>query len=200
MEKGTISRAIQIFRQHDSIMHTRQAIDAGISPRTLYEMRDRGLLTMLDRGLFRLADAPPLEQPDLVTVALGVPKGVVCLISALAFHNLTSQIPHQVYVALPVSAEKPRFSYPPIRLFWLSGEVYSSGIEIHELDHVKILIYRREKSVADCFKFRNKIGMDVAREALRESLRQGCKVDQLLEYARIDRVEKIMRPFLEALL
>jgi len=200
MEKETISRAIQIFRNHAGMMRTRQAIDAGISQRTLYEMRDRGLLTMLDRGLFRLADAPPLEQPDLVQVALGVPKGVVCLISALAFHNLTSQIPHQVYVALPVAAERPRLSYPPIRLFWLSGEVYSSGTEIHQLDRVKISIYGREKSVADCFKFRNKIGMDVAREALRESLRQGCMVDKLLEYARIDRVEKIMRPFLEALL
>ena len=149
---------------------------------------------------FVLQALPHLNSRYLVQIALGVPKGVICLISALAFHNLTSQIPHQVYVALPVSAEKPRLSYPPIRLFWLSGEVYSSGNEIHELDHVKISIYGREKSVADCFKFRNKIGMDVAREALRESLRQGCKVDKLLEYARIDRVEKIMRPFLEALL
>ena len=200
MEKGTISRAIQTFRQYDSMMHTRQAMDAGISPRTLYEMRDRGLLTILDRGLFRLADAPPFEQPDLVQVALGIPKGIVCLISALAFHNLTSQIPHQVYVALPVAAERPRLSYPPIRLFWLSGQAYSSGIETQELDRVHVRIYAREKSVADCFKFRNKIGMDVAREALRESLRQGCMVDKLREYARIDRVEKIMRPFLEALL
>ena len=174
-------------------------MDAGISPRTLYEMRDRGMLMALDRGLFRLADAPPLEQPDLVQVALGIPGGVICLISALAFHNMTTQIPHQVYVALPHEAEKPRLSYSPIRLFWLSGEVYSSGIEIHEFDRVPVRIYSREKTVADCFKFRNKIGLDVAREALREALRQGCRVEELLEYARIDRVENVMKPFLEAL-
>lgn len=200
MGSEALSRAIEIFRKHGGMLRTHQAIQAGISPRTLYAMRDQGKLVMLDRGRFRLTDAIPFEHPDFVQVALAIPKGVICLISALAFHNLTTQIPHQVYLALPVDAEKPRLSYPPIRLIWLSGEVYTSGIEIHELDNIPVHIYGKEKTVADCFKFRNKIGMDVAREALREGLRQGCKVDRLLEYARIDRVEKIMRPFLEALL
>jgi predicted transcriptional regulator of viral defense system len=200
LKQATLSHAMEIFRQRGGILHTKQAMQAGISPRTLYALRDGGWLIMLSRGLFRLADAPPLEQPDLVQVALAIPKGVICLISALSFHNLTTQIPHQVYLALPVDAEKPRLAYPPIRLFWLSGKVYSSGIEFHELDHVKVRVYGREKTIADCFKFRNKIGTDIAREALREGLRQGCKVDKLLEFARTGRVENVMRPFMEAML
>lgn len=199
MEKQTIVRAIGIFHRHGAVMRTQQAIQAGISPRTLYEMRDRGLLSTLSRGLFRLADAPPLAMPDLARVALAIPKGVICLISALAFHNLTAQIPHQIYLALPVHAEKPRLSYPPLLLIWLSGEVLSAGIEVHKIDGIPIRIYGREKTVVDCFKFRNKIGLDVAREALREAVRQGCRIEALLKYARIDRVEKVMKPYLESI-
>ncbi len=200
MEKNTISTAIDVFHRHGDMMRTQQALEEGISPRTLYEMRDRGLLTVLNRGLFRLADAPPLVQPDLAQVALGVPKGVICLISALAFHNLTGQIPHRVYLALPTHSEKPRLQYPPLALFWLSGEVFSSGIEVHQIDQIPVRIYSREKTVADCFKFRNKIGLDVAREALREAVRQGCRVEVLLRYARIDRVDKIVQTYLESML
>lgn len=200
MEKNSISNAIEVFRRHGHMMRTHQAMQAGISPRTLYEMRDRGLLTMLNRGLFRLADAPRLAQPDLAQVSMTVPKGVVCLISALAFHNLTSQIPHRVYLALPTHSEKPRLQYPPLALFWLSGDAFSTGIEVHQIDQIPVRIYGREKTVADCFKFRNKIGLDVAREALREAVHQGCRVEVLLQYARIDRVDKIMQTYLESML
>ncbi len=200
MEKNSISHAIEVFRRHGHMMRTQQALKEGIAPRTLYEMRDRGLLTMLNRGLFRLADAPRLAQPDLALLAIAVPKGVVCLISALAFHNLTSQIPHRVYLALPTHSEKPRLQYPPLALFWLSGEVFSSGIEVHQIDQIPVRIYSREKTVADCFKFRNKIGLDVAREALRETVREGCRVEVLLHYARIDRVAKILQTYLESML
>ncbi len=200
MEKQTISHAIEVFRRHGHMMRTQQALKEGISPRTLYEMRDRGLLTRLNRGLFRLADAPRLAQPDLALVSMAVPKGVVCLISALAFHNLTSQIPHRVYLALPTYSEKPRPHYPPLALFWLSGDVFSAGIEVHQIDQIPVRIYSREKTVADCFKFRNKIGLDVAREALREAVRGGCRVEVLLQYARIDRVDKIMQTYLESIL
>ncbi len=200
MKKSSISHAIEVFRRHGYMMRTQQALREGIAPRTLYEMRDRGLLTMLNRGLFRLADAPRLAQPDLAHVAMIVPKGVVCLISALAFHNLTNQIPHRVYLALPTHSEKPRLQYPPLALFWLSGEVFSAGIEVHQIDQIPVRIYGREKTVADCFKFRNKIGLDVAREALQEALRRGCRVEVLLQYARIDRVDKIMQTYLESML
>jgi predicted transcriptional regulator of viral defense system len=195
-----IERAITLFKQHNGTLRTSQALRLRISPRTLYAMRDGGQILEITRGVYRLFDAPPLSHTDLVQVALRIPKGVICLISALEFHNLTTQIPHQIHVALPLAAEKPRLNYPPVRLFWLSPPAYSAGMEEHVLDGIGVRIFSREKTIADCFKFRSKIGLDVALEALKEGLHQGCKVDTLLEYARIDRVERVMRPYLEALL
>jgi predicted transcriptional regulator of viral defense system len=200
MKPTPLEKAIELFRQHNNILQTSQAIRLGIAPRTLYAMRDAGQIVELTRGVYRLADAPMLSNLDLVQVALRVSKGVICLISALSFHNLTTQIPHQVYVALPLDAEKPSLISPPMRLFWLSRPAYSAGIEDHILDGISVRVYSREKTIADCFKYRNKIGLDVALEALKEGLGQGCKPETLLEFARIDRVEKTMRPYLEALL
>jgi predicted transcriptional regulator of viral defense system len=196
----TLERAITLFTQHSGTLRSSQAIRLGIAPRTLYALRDAGRIIEITRGVYRLVDAVPFGHSDLVQVALRIPKGIVCLISALAFHNLTTQIPRQVYVALPLAAEKPRLTYPPVRLFWLSSSSYSAGIEEQVLDGIRVRIYSWEKTVADCFKFRNKIGLDVAIEALKESLAQGSKAETLLEFSRIDRVEKVMRPYLEALL
>jgi predicted transcriptional regulator of viral defense system len=198
---NAMDRAINVFRDHNGILRTQQAIRYGIAPRTLYEMRDTGVIVRESRGLYRLADTELNSNTDLIQVGLRIPRAVICLISALSFHNLTTQIPHQIYIALPVYAEEPRLEYPPVRIFWLSYKVYSTGIENHELDGIPIKIYGREKTIADCFKFRNKIGLDVALEALRE-YRKGNEfnVETLLMYARIDRVEKIIRPYLEAIL
>jgi predicted transcriptional regulator of viral defense system len=200
MRTDTIQKALTVFRQHPGALHASQAIRLGIAPRTLYALRDVGLLVELSRGLFQLPETPLRAHADLVQVALRVPKGVVCLVSALAFHGLTTQIPHAVYLALPLDAEKPRLPYPPLRLFWLSASVYSAGVEQHVLDGVIVRMYNREKTIADCFKFRNKIGLEIALEALKEGLAQGCLPQILLDSARLDRVEKIIRPYLEALL
>ncbi len=127
--------------------------NAGIHPRTLYELRDEGRIEQLSRGLFRLAHVPPLGEPDLVTVAIKVPDGVLCLISALAWHKLTTQIPHEIYVAIPRNAEAPRIDDPPVRHFWFSGDAYSAGIEVHTVDDVKIRVYSRDKTLADCFEY-----------------------------------------------
>jgi len=162
-------------------------------------MRNAGLILCESRGLYRLVDAELGSNLDLVQAALRIPKGVICLISALSFHELTTQIPHQVYIALPIDAEKPRLEYPPLRIFWLSQKVYSAGIENHKIDGIPVRIYGIEKTVADCFKFRNKIGLDVALEALRGyRRREGFNIETLLHYARIDRVERIIKPYLEA--
>lgn len=198
--KDAISRAEILFRDHQGMLRTSQALQLGIAPRTLYAMRDAGTLIEVSRGLYRLADLPPLSQPDLVAVALKIPRGVICLISALAYHNLTTQIPHAVYVALPRDAEKPRLDYPPIRLFWFSGQALTAGVETHTLDGVSVNIYSPEKTVADCFKFRNKIGLQVALEALKNCREQDrCSLQRLLHFSRICRVEKVMRPYLEVL-
>jgi predicted transcriptional regulator of viral defense system len=164
-------------------------------------MRDIGLILRESRGLYRLADMEPGSFTDLTQVSLRVPKGVICLISALSFHDLTTQIPHLVYVALPIHAEKPRLEYPPIRLFWLSPKTYSAGIEQHALDGITVRIYSIEKTLTDCFKYRNKIGLDVALEALREYRRRGAiNINSLIHYARVNRVERVIKPYLEAIL
>lgn len=197
---SAIDRAIEVFKTHHGVLRTQQAIRLGIAPRTLYQMCATGMLIRQSRGLYRLAEADLSAHTDLVQVALRVPKGVICLISALSFHDLTTQIPHQVYVALPIDAEKPRLEYPPIRLFWLSAQAYSAGIKRYSLEDIDVKIYNVEKTIADCFKYRNKIGLDVALEALRTYRGQpGFDIATLLHYARIDRVERVIKPYLEAL-
>ena len=196
-----LKAAVALFRGRGGALRTSEAIALGIHPRTLYAMRDAGALEQLSRGLFRLADLPPLGHPDLVPVAIRVPDGVLCLLSALSLHDLTTQIPHEVYLALPRGADKPRLKHPPLRLFWFTGPAYSEGVEMRTLDGVRVRVYGAAKTVADCFKYRNKIGLDVAVEALRRFLRgRGAKADDLLRYARICRVEKVLRPYIEATL
>jgi predicted transcriptional regulator of viral defense system len=125
---------------------------------------------------------------------------VICLISALYFHELTTQIPHQVYFALPRDVKTPKIGYPPIKVFHFSVEPYQAGIEEHVLDGVGVKIYSREKTIADCFKFRQRIGMDIALEALQDYLHQPrADVSLLMKYARVTKVEKVMHPYLEAL-
>lgn len=199
-EQPSIERALEVFRRAGGILRTRQALAAGVHPRTLYAMRDTGLLDRLGRGLYRLADMPPLGNPDLAAVAATVPHGVVCLVSALSFHELTTQIPHEVYLALRRGVEPPRLEHPPLRLFWFTGAMFTEGIERHRVDGLTIQVYSPAKTVADCFRYRNKLGLDVALEALR-LYREGSSfaVEDILYYARVCRVETIIRPYLEAL-
>ena len=195
------TRAATIFENHGGILRTAQALKAGIHPKTLYAMRDSGVLEMISRGVFRLSDSPPLSNPDLVTVAARVPSGVICLISALSFHEITTQIPHDVHVALPRGAEEPRLDYPPIKTYRFTGEAFTAGVDAYDLDGVSISIYSPEKTLADCFKFRNKVGLDTVVEAVRfYRERRSIKVDDLMRYAKICRVNRVMRPYLEAIL
>jgi len=187
----SIQNAIALFRRHGGILRTAEALRLGIHPRTLYAMRDSGVLEQLSRGLYRLADLPPLSNP----------QAVICLVSALAFHELTTQIPHAVDIALHNRAQRPRLDYPPLRIFWFSGPAWSEGVETHLVDNVPVRIYGPEKSIADSFKYRRKIGLDVALEALRlYRQHRDFDVNKLLHYARVCRVEKVVRPYLEALL
>lgn len=193
--------AVSVFRAHGGMLRTMEAIRLGIHPRTLYAMRDGGTLEQLARGLYRLADLSPLGDPDLVTVAMRVPEGVICLLSALAIHEITTEIPHEVHVALKRGAEAPRLAHPPLRVYWFSGDAFTEGVGIHELDGVDVHAYGAAKTVADCFKYRNKLGLGVALEALKLYLRADRGgPDELLRFARVCRVENVMRPYIEALL
>lgn len=193
--------ATELFLNHGGILRTGEALDLGIHRRTLYAMRDSGLLERLDRGLYRLAELPPLSDPDVVTVARKIPDGVICLISALHFHDMTTQIPHAVSIAIRRGKEPPRLNYPPTKIYAFSGQAFTEGIEKQVVDKTSIRVYSAEKTLADCFKYRHKLGMDIVREAL-EFYRKNRKPNRrkLLQYARICRVEKAMRPYLEAFL
>lgn len=194
-------RAQQIFRKNGGMLRMSQAIRSGIHRQTLRVMLDQGVIERLSRGLYQLADAAPPSQPDLAIVAAKVPQGVICLISALAFHELTTQIPHEVYLAIARNAEPPRLDYPPVRVFRFSDEAFTEGIETHDVGPVSVRIYCREKTLADCFKFRNKIGLDTCIEALRTYRQQRrFNVATLLKYAAVCRVSRVIRPYLEALL
>jgi len=197
----SFEREKRAFSRSGGLLRTGAALRAGIHPRTLYDMRDEGVVEELSRGLYRLADLPPLSSPDLVTVAAKVPAGVVCLISALAYHEITTQIPHEVHVALPRGAEPPRLKHPPLRVFWFTGRSFTEGIETHKVDGIRLRVYSPEKTLADCFKYRNKLGLDTVLEALRlYRSRKRPSVDEIMKFARVCRVEKVMRPYLEALL
>ena len=200
-DNNRFTAAKRLFMDHGGTLRTSQAIEYGLHPRILYEMRDAGVLQTLSRGLYRLAELPPVSDPGHVTVALRIPNAVLCLLSALACHKLTTQIPHDIHIALPRGAKPPRLAHPPVRLFWFTGEAFTEGVEIIEKDGATLKVYGLEKTLADCFKYRNKIGMNTVLEALKfYQQRKKPQIDQLIHYARICRVEKVMRPYLEALL
>ena len=194
-------KALVAFRKRSGMLRLADALRTGITRGTIERMLEKGTLERLSRGLYRLADAEPLPNPDLAVVAAKVPQGVICLISALAFHELTTQIPHEVHVAIPRSAEPPRIEHPPIASFRFSGKAFSEGIEKHRLGPIVAKVYSREKTLADCFKYRSRIGLDTCLEAVRFYQRQKkYNVDALLHFADVCRVKKVMQPYLEAIL
>ena len=199
--KTAVKRAEDLLRSRSGAFRTGEAIKAGVHPRTIYALLDQGLIEQMGRGMYRFADIPAMGNPDFATVALKVPRGVICLISALSWHEMTSEIPHEIYLALPRGAEPPRLAYPPLRIFWFQGDAFKEGIEDHNMDGIRVRIYSPEKTLVDCFKYRNKIGLDVALEAMKIYRQQKrLKIDALMHFARICRVEKVMRPYLEAIL
>lgn len=192
---------IEIFRQHNGILRTSEAIKLGIHPVYLYRLRDEEVLESLGRGVFRLASMPDFSESDLVLVTKRIPQGIVCLISALAHYELTTQVPRFVYIALPRTSRLPKPNYPPLRYFWYSTSAYESGVETILVSGFPVRIYNAEKTLADCLKFRQKIGMDVVLEAFKKYWRKGrTDLDKLYDYAKICRVEKVLHPIVETIL
>lgn len=196
-----LKRAKSVFKQQGGLLRMSDAVRAGVHRDTLRVMVERGDLEKLSRGLYRLINSPTLTHPDLAAVAIKVPQGVICLISALAYHELTTQIPHEVYLAIDRNSEPPRIDFPPVRTFRFSGSAFTEGVERYKEDSVTLRVYSREKTIADCFKFRNKIGLDTCVEALRRYREsRGFNPDALLSCAAICRVKQVMRPYIEAVL
>jgi predicted transcriptional regulator of viral defense system len=189
-----------IFRKSGGTLSTMKAIRLGVHPVNLYAMRDAKVLDQMGRGIFRLSNMPPLSNPDMAAVMLKAPESVLCLISALAFHEMTTQIPHDVYLAFKRGTWVPKIDIPPIRAFRFSGKAFSEGIEEHLMDGVKVRVYSREKTLADCFKYRHVVGLDTVLEALRNYWRSKWKKsDELTRFAKICRVDGVMTPYLEAI-
>ena len=175
-------------------------LDAISAPRVvLTRLTTAGVLERVGRGLYRLPSHSGSEHEGLATIATKVPQAVFCLLTALQFHELTTQLPRQIWIAMPRGSHVPRIDYPPVKMVQMTGDVYSEGVETVERDGVALRVYGVAKTVADCFKHRNKIGLDVALEALKDvRAKREASADDLWRYAKICRVTNVMRPYLEA--
>ncbi len=181
------------------VLRPRDLDEYGIPRIYLRRLHDRQLMQRVGRGLYVLADAKATEHHTLAEACKRVPHGIVCLLSALRFHEITTQAPFEIWMAIDEKAWLPKVEYPTMKFVRFSGSALNEGIEEHEVEGVTIKVYNPAKTVVDCFKYRNKIGIDVAIEALRDCRRQRkCTVDQLWYYATICRVTKVMKPYLEA--
>lgn len=181
-------------------MTTSQALLHGVHPAALYELVASGQLTRLERGLYRLSSADEFSNPDLAVVAVKAPDAVVCLISALSFHGITTQIPRVVQLAVPRGRyARVRLRTPPVQVHRFDARTFEQGIEVHRIDHVSIRIYGVARTLVDCFKYRNKLGMDVAIEALRFARdRKRISNREILSFARLLRQDRVMAPYLES--
>lgn len=183
-----------------TLLRTRDLTARGFDRVQLRQAVEKGLLELAGRGLYRPPEADITEHHTLAEVAKRVPDGVICLLSALRFHGLTTQSPHQVWITIPHKAWHPQLDNVGLRVMRSSGAALSEGVETHVIEGVPVKIYQPAKTVADCFKFRNKIGLDVALEALREVWRaRRVTMTELEHYARIDRMARVMNPYLASL-
>lgn len=191
--------ALLEFMRHQKIIRSRELETSGHSRWTLRRLVEKGLIVRNRRGIYSLADYST-EGQDLIEAYKLVPHGVICLLSALRFHELGTQSPHEVWMAIDPKARLPRPDGPPLRIVRYSGPALTEGIETHQVDGMEIRVYSKAKTVADCFKYRNKIGLDVALEALRD-YRRGPRnsIDELWRFAKICRITNTIRPYLEAM-
>lgn len=192
-------KILELAREQ-GIVRPRDVEAIGIPREYLIRLYREGQLERIKRGMYSLPDTQVTERQSLMEVSKQAPNAVICLISALDFHELTTQIPHQVWIAIKKSSWKPNIDYPPLNVSYFSGQSLLYGIHKHKINGVTVNIYNPAKTVADCFKFRNKIGQDVAIEALRETWRyRKATINELWEAAKVCRVARVMRPYLEAI-
>ena len=185
------------FVRKSGIVSTGDVSSLGIHHEYLRQLCAEGLLVREDRGRYTLRTSKATPHHGLALAGTGIPRGVICLLSALRFHEIRTQGPREVWIAIDRRAARPRVKHPKIRIVRFSGKALAEGWDIHDIEGVPVRIYSPAKTVADCFKYRNKIGLDVALEALREALRgRECTIDELWRYAGICRVREVMRPYM----
>ena len=192
---------MSFMKKLGGIVKTKDFLDEGIQTRIIRELLEDGVIEKIRRGLYLLRGFEDIEEPDYVIISKVIPRGVVCLISALRFYNLTTQIPRFVYVAVPQGVKCPKIDYPSVRFFRYSKKTYQPDIEIYNYSGAEVKIYSKEKTIVDCFNHRSKIGIDVSFEALKNYWKGGnAKLDHLMGLAEVSKVEKIIKPYLEAVL
>ena len=200
MKTRNLDAALKVFRDKGGTLRTRDLIALGVHTDSLYALRENGRIVELGRGLYRLANAREAEHPDLAVVAARAPNAVVCLISALSYHGITTQIPSSIHLAVPRGTYKRITLSIPVTVYQFDPKTFNDGLESQLIGGMPVKIYSAARTVVDCFKFRNKLGMDVALEALRLA-RQRKRVQnrELQRYAQLLRVETPMSPYLQAI-
>jgi predicted transcriptional regulator of viral defense system len=192
-------RLLRLARKHQ-ILTTRGVVREGIHRQALTRLMSEGAIERIGRGRYRLPGQAITEHHGLALAAAAVPRGVVCLISALSFHGIGTQLPHQIWIAIDRRARRPQLRYPPLRVVRFVGKALTEGIETVAVEGQSVQVYCVEKTLADLFKYRNKVGLDVTLEALRDAWRaRRFTMEKIDHFARICRVEAVMRPYLEAL-
>ena len=195
-----IQKVLETFRQHGGVMKTSQALMRGIHPAALYQLVQDGRVMRLARGLYRLTSSQEFSNPDLAVVAVKAPEAVVCLISALAFHGITTQVPRVVHLAVPRGRYAGlRLHTPPVKIYRFDVPTFDQGIDLHTIDGISVRIYGVARTIVDCFKYRNKLGLDIAIEALRFArARKRVSNREVLHFARLLRQDRVMAPYLES--
>ncbi len=192
---------MNFFQGHGGVARFSTVLKAGFHPDSLIALEKEGKVEKIARGLYRVANYTYGTHPDFVIASLQSPRGVICLLSALSFYDATSEIPKYVDLAIPQGTHANRIKYPPVRFYRFASKAWKTGIEEHDIERHKIKVYSLAKTIADCFKFRNKIGMDVARDALKVAVTEkGTKPKEIMQYAKICRVDSIIKPILEAMI
>lgn len=199
MNRSQVEEVLKLARKR-GVFTARETAQHGIHSQVLTRLVREGSVERISRGQYRLPDQPLTEHHTLAVVARAVPEGVVCLLSALSFHEVGTQLPHEVWIAIDRRSRQPSLRYPPLRVVRFSGKAFKEGIETHRADGQTVRVYGVAKTLADLFKYRNKIGLEVALEALREAWRERrFAMEEMDHFARICRVERVMKPYLEAL-
>lgn len=200
MSKVNKKQQILQIAQEKGVISAADLLERNIPREYLSRYARQGLLAKIDRGLYRLPGHDLGENESLIEVSKKVPKGVISLLSALRFHGITTENPFEVWMALANKSWLPKTNYPPVRFIFFSDQAMAAGVETHLLSGVEVKVFNPAKTVADCFKFRNKIGLDVALDALREGWRKKLfTMDEIFRYAKICRVHKVIRPYVETL-
>ena len=199
MPSSYSDRILQLVRKA-GVLRPRDLLKHGIPRQYLHLLEQAGTVQRSGRGLYVLTGTDITENHTIAEACKRVPHGIVCLLSALRIHGLTTQLPHEVWMAVAVKSRKPNVDYPPLRIVRFSGVALTYGVESRQLEGVTVQVYSPAKTVADCFKYRHKIGLDVALEALRDCrAKKKATVDDLWAAAKVCRVANVIRPYMEAM-